>query len=159
MMRRLAAGLAAAALGATVLGAASAPALADPGYDGGQTRLQFDANPEPVWRGKTLSLEGKLSVQCDEDYISGFVSVHHADDCGESEKWHRLGWKRITILFKPNHSGRWHYVDSVRTSSDGYFHATARAHTSGTWKAVFDGSRGLEPAGATDYVKVIGRHH
>ncbi|MBB6348398.1 hypothetical protein ACWGH8_20755 [Nonomuraea muscovyensis] len=159
MMRRLATGLAAAALGVTVVGAAAAPALADPGYDGGYTRLQFDANPEPVWRGKTLTLEGKLSVQCDEDYISGFVSVHHADDCSDSESWHRLGHKRITILFKPSHSGRWHYVDTVRTSGDGYFHTTARAYTSGTWRAVFDGSHGLEPAESTDWVKVVGRHH
>ena len=54
MMRRLAAGLAAAALGATVVATAATPALADPGFDGGHTRLQFDANPEPAWRGKPL---------------------------------------------------------------------------------------------------------
>jgi hypothetical protein len=159
MMRRLAAGLAAAALGVTVAGAAASPALADPGYDGGQTRLQFDANPEPVWRGKTLALEGKLSVECDEDYISGFVSVHYADHCTESESWHRLGWKRIVILFKPSRGGGWEHVDTVRTGRDGYFHTTARAYTSGTWRAVFEGSRELEPAEATDWVKVVGRYH
>ncbi|WP_113704592.1 hypothetical protein [Nonomuraea lactucae] len=159
MMRRLAAGLAAAALGVTVVGAAAAPAMADPGLDGGQTRLQLDANPEPAWRGRPLTLEGKLSVQCDEDYISGFVSVHNADHCRKSESWHRLGWKRIVILFKPDGSGEWEYVDTVRTSGDGYFETTARAYTSGTWRAVFEGSRWLERSEAADWVKVVGRRH
>jgi len=157
MMRRLAAAVAAAAMGATVLAGAAAPALADPGNDGGHTRLRLDVNPEPAWRGKPLTVEGKLSVQCDEDYISGFVSVHHADYCKEGS-WHRLGWKRIVILFQPAGSGRWEHVETVKTHRDGYFHTKAPAYRSGTWRAVFEGSRNLEPAEATDWVKVIGRH-
>ncbi|MEU7837202.1 MULTISPECIES: hypothetical protein [unclassified Nonomuraea] len=159
MMRRLAAGLAAAALGATVVATAATPALADPEPDGGHTALQFDANPEPAWRGKPLNLEGKLSVQCEEDYISGFVSVHHADYCKESESWHRLGWKRISILFKADGSGRWEYVQSVRTSRDGYFSTRVPAYTSGTWKAVFEGAEWLDGSQATDWVKVVGRRY
>ncbi|MEU4233090.1 hypothetical protein AB0F17_53110 [Nonomuraea sp. NPDC026600] len=160
MMRRLVAGLAVAALGATVVATAATPALADPGFDGGHTRLTLDANPEPAWRGKPLTLEGKLSVECEEDYISGFVSVHNADYCKESESWHRLGWKRIAILFQADRSGRWEYVESVRTSGDGYFSTRVPAYTSGTWKAVFEGARGLDGAQATDWVKVVGgRRH
>ncbi|GGO76283.1 hypothetical protein [Nonomuraea cavernae] len=156
MMRRLAAGLAAAALGVTVAGVAASPALADPGADDGHTQLTFDASPEPAWRGKPLTLTGKLSVRCDDDYIDGFVSVHHADYCRDSEAWHRLGRKRIVILFQPARSGRWEYVETVRTSHKGYFHTKVPAYTSGTWRAVFEGDRRLEPAGATDWVKVIG---
>jgi hypothetical protein len=161
MMRRLAAGLAAAALGATVVATAATPALADPepDFDGGHTSLQFDANPDPAWRGKPLTLEGKLSVQCDDDYISGFVSVHNADYCKESESWHRLGSKRIVILFQPDGSGRWQYVESVRTSPNGYFRTRVPAYTSGTWKAVFQGAQWLDGAEATDWVKVVGRRH
>ncbi|MFI6390460.1 hypothetical protein ACIBHY_08130 [Nonomuraea sp. NPDC050547] len=164
MMRRLAAAAAAAALGTAVLATAT-PAMAEPpglGFDtgdygdGGNTRLSFDANPEPVWKGSRLTLEGKLSVQCDEDYINGYVQVFNADHCREGS-WYWLGGKRITILFKPNYSGRWHYVDTVRTDNGGYFHTGARAWTSGTWKAVFEGSRYLEGSAATDWVRVV-RH-
>lgn len=161
-MRRLAAGLAAAALGATMVATAASPALADPdpGLDpdvAGYTSLQFDANPEPAWRGRPITLEGKLSVQCDEDYISGFVSVHKADYCKDSERWHRLAWKRIVILFQPDGSGRWEYVDTIRTSGKGYFSTRVPARTSGTWRAVFEGSRHLSPAEGKDWVKVVGR--
>ncbi|MFG6195159.1 hypothetical protein ACIBI9_26020 [Nonomuraea sp. NPDC050451] len=161
-MRRLAAGLAAAALGATMVATAASPALADPdpGLDpdvAGYTSLQFDANPEPAWRGRPITLEGKLSVQCDEDYISGLVSVHNADYCKDSERWHRLAWKRIVILFQPDGSGRWEYVDTIRTSGKGYFSTRVPARTSGTWRAVFEGSRSLSPAEGKDWVKVVGR--
>ncbi|MEU6713389.1 hypothetical protein ABZ897_18055 [Nonomuraea sp. NPDC046802] len=162
-MRRLAAGLAAAALGATLVATAASPALADdPGLDpdvaGGHTSLQFDAGPEPAWRGRPITLSGKLSVQCDEDYISGFVSVLHADYCKDQERWHRLSSKRITILFQPDGSGRWEYVDTLRTSGSGYFSTKVPARTSGTWRAVFRGARWLAPSEGKDWVKVVGRH-
>ncbi|MER6949019.1 hypothetical protein ABT294_33865 [Nonomuraea sp. NPDC000554] len=165
MMRRLAAGLAAAALGATVVATTAMPATAattatvtaDPDFDGGHTRLQFEADPNPVWRGRPLTLEGKLSVECEEDYINGFVSVLHADHCKKQEAWHRLGWKRVVILFQEDGSGTWDYVDTVRTSRDGYFRTRVPAYTSGTWKAVFEGARYLDGAEATDWVKVVGR--
>jgi hypothetical protein len=142
---------------------AASPAFADPDVDpdvaGGHTSLQFDANPEPAWRGKPITLEGKLSVQCDEDYISGLVSVHHADYCKNQERWHRLGWKRIVILFQPDGSGKWEYVDTIRTSGKGYFATKVPARSSGTWRAVFEGARWLAPSEATDWVKVVGRRH
>ncbi|MGW0803806.1 hypothetical protein [Nonomuraea sp. NPDC002799] len=164
-MRRLAAGLAAAALGATIVATAASPALADdPGLDpdtAGYTSLQFDASPEPAWRGRPITLSGKLSVQCDEDYISGLVSVHNADYCKDRENWHRLGWKRITILFQPDGGHRWEYVDTIKTSGSGSFATKVRARTSGTWRAVFEGARWLSPAEGRDWVKVVGgrRHH
>lgn len=160
-MRRLAAGLAAAALGATMVATAASPALADPGLDPdlrGYTTMQFDANPEPARRGRPITLEGKLSVQCDEDYISGFVSVHHADYCKGKERWHRLAWKRIVILFQPDGSGRWEHVDTIRTSGKGYFSTRVPARTSGTFRAVFEGARWLSPAENKDWVRVVGHH-
>lgn len=160
MMRRLAAGVAAAALGATVLATSAGPALADPvdpDFDGGSTSLQLSADPNPVWAGKTLHLGGKLSVACEDDYISGFVSVHHADYCKDSEKWHRLGWKRIVILFQRDGSHKWEYVDTLKTNRGGRFYTEVPAYASGTWRAVFEGSRHLAPSEATDWVKVV-RH-
>ncbi len=158
MMRRLAAGVAAAALGATVLAGAAAPAMAGTGDHRGNTSLSFDVNPEPAWRGKPVTVEGKLSVRCDEDYIKGFVVVHHANHCENGGSWHRLGWKPIAILFQPAGGGQWRHVETVKTGRDGYFHTRVRAYESGTWRAVFEGSRHLESSTATDWVKVVGHH-
>jgi hypothetical protein len=158
MMRRLAAGVAAAALGATVLAGAAAPAMASSADDGGHTSLSFDVNPEPAWRGQPVTVSGRLSVRCDEDYIKGFVVVHHANHCADAGSWDRLGWKSIAILFQPAGSGEWHHVRSVKTGRDGSFVTRVRAYESGTWRAVFEGSRHLESSTATDWVKVIGHH-
>ncbi|WP_406674613.1 hypothetical protein WBK31_09035 [Nonomuraea sp. N2-4H] len=163
-MRRLAAGLAAAAMGAAVVATTAAtPALADPGLDpdvaGGQTSLQLDVNPEPAFRGRPLHIGGKLSVKCEEDYIRGLVSVTHSDRCKKQETWHRLAWKRIVILFQPAGSGRWEHVDTVRTRGNGNFALKVPARTSGTWRAVFEGSRHLAPSEGKDWVKVIGHRH
>ncbi|GAA1683449.1 hypothetical protein GCM10009733_094930 [Nonomuraea maheshkhaliensis] len=165
MMRRLAAGLAAAAVGATMVATAASPAFADdpgrldPDVAGGETSLSLDVNPEPAWRGRPITVAGKLSVRCEEDYISGFVSVLHADRCKKQETWHRLAYKRIVILFRPNGSGRWEHVDTIRTSGSGYFGIKVRARSSGTWRAIFEGSKYLAPSEGTDYLKVFGRRH
>ncbi|GAA5067401.1 hypothetical protein HNP84_005632 [Thermocatellispora tengchongensis] len=157
MLRRVATTAAAAmAVGALAL-ATAAPAMADPDIDVGHTKLWFDAGPEPAHAHRPLYLGGKLQVRCEEDYIDGFVSVHHADSCEDYERWHRLAGKKIHILFLPRGEHRWEYVDTTRTRRDGSFHLKVPAYWSGTWKAVFDGARGLAPASATDYVKVI-RH-
>ncbi|GAA4085480.1 hypothetical protein GCM10022248_64000 [Nonomuraea soli] len=159
MMRRLAAGAAAAALGAAVLAGAAAPAsAATHGYDG-NTSLSFDAGPEPIRRGADLSLQGKLSVECDEDYIDGIVAVFNSDKCDDDERWHRLGWKKVVILFQPAGSHRWDYVDTVRTDRNGYFYTEETAYVSGTWRAVFEGSRYLEGSEGRDWVKVYGHRH
>ncbi|MFI6603014.1 hypothetical protein ACIBHX_42810 [Nonomuraea sp. NPDC050536] len=161
MMRRLAAGLAATALGVTALATAAAPAMADPDpdYDGGSTSLSLDVNPEPAWRGRPLDIDGRLSVKCEDDYIDGFTQVLHSDWCKKDESWHRLGGKRIVLLFRPDGSGRWEYVETVRTDGSGSFHDRVPAYTSGTWRAIFEGSHYLRSAEATDWVKVIGHHH
>jgi hypothetical protein len=158
MKRRLAAGLVAvAALGGSML--MTAPAMADPGpgYDAGYTRVEFDAGPEPVRAGHRLHLGGKLSVRCDEDFVDGFVVTHNSDLCQRGADWHRLGRKPVVILFRPDGSGRWEHVDTVRTRRGGEFHTSVTARTSGTWRAVFEGARYLGPAEATDWVKVHGR--
>ncbi|GLW08285.1 hypothetical protein Misp01_34150 [Microtetraspora sp. NBRC 13810] len=153
MTRRIAALLAVAA-GASVL-VTAAPAMADPGTDVSRTELSFDAGPEPAHKYRTLYLGGKLQSECEEDYIEGFASVHYADSCEDQVKRHRLGWKEIDLFFLPKGGHRWQYVDSVRTRGDGSFSAKVQARWSGTWKAEFDGARGLGPARATDYVAVV----
>jgi hypothetical protein len=171
MMRRLAAAAAAAAVGFAVLATAAPAMAAPPGtgmddrdygrhgshYESGYTRLSFDAGPEPIWYKKRLSLSGKLSVRCDEDYIDGVVAVIRPDHC-EDRGWDWLGSRRIEIQFKSDRTGRWDYVGSVRTDHDGYFYTTARAYESGTWRAVYEGGRYLDSSAAYDWVKVIKRY-
>ncbi|MEV0587760.1 hypothetical protein [Nonomuraea sp. NPDC050310] len=173
MMRRLAAGALAAALGATVLATAAAPASAvtnppyydngwhngdfDYDHDGGYTRLSFDVNPEPAWAGRTLHLDGRLSVHCEGGYIDGVVQVIKSDWCERANGWNRLGGRKIIILFQPDGSHRWEFVDKVRTGGSGYFHLKVPAYTSGTFRAIYEGGRYYNGDEASDWVKVLHR--
>ncbi|MCG5214974.1 hypothetical protein [Streptosporangium sp. KLBMP 9127] len=159
MLRRTATALLTAAAVAGMGLVTAAPAMASPDYDRGDTQLRFDAGPEPIRKGHKLSLSGKLDVECSEDYIDGFVSVHHADSCDDRERRHVLGWKEIDIFFQPSGQYGWRHVESVRTGRDGSFYTRVSAYRSGTWRAVFDGARGLASAEASDYVRVIRDHH
>lgn len=156
MKRRVATALVAAAVGASVLATAS-PAQASP-IDVGPTRLQFDAGPEPIVKHGTLRLKGKLEVDCQNDYIEDFTSVHYADSCEDYARERRLAYKKLNILFQPSGRHRWYHVRTIKTNSDGRFFTTVSAHRSGTWKVVFNGARRLGPSEATDYVKVY-RYH
>ncbi|MDF5753761.1 hypothetical protein [Spongiactinospora sp. TRM90649] len=160
MLRRtVAATVAAAAVGAFGL-VTAAPAMADNPIDVGETHLSFDAGPEPIHKGRTLSLRGRLKVECSDDYVDGFTYVIKSDSCEDYEKWHRLGWKRIDILFQAKGSYRWQHVQTVKTRGDGSFSTAVEARWSGTWRAVFRGAQHLDAAEASDYVQVYGgRHH
>ncbi|SDR25610.1 hypothetical protein [Thermostaphylospora chromogena] len=157
MKLRVATALVAAAVGASVLATAS-PAQASP-IDVGPTRLHFDAGPEPIRKHGTLRLKGKLEVDCKNDYIEDFTSVHFADSCEDYAREHRLGYKKLDILFQPSGRHRWYHVRTIKTNRDGRFFTTVSAHHSGTWKVVFKGARRLGPSEASDYVKVYRHKH
>ncbi|WP_432922319.1 hypothetical protein ACQPZZ_24165 [Microbispora sp. CA-135349] len=97
----------------------------------------FDATPNPVRKGRTLFLKGRLQVAFD----------------GHG-RWQWLGSQDVKVYFQSSGSHRWQYVDTVETEGDGDFAAKVRAWKSGTWAVRFDGSRGLKGSEATDYVKV-----
>ncbi|WP_182886205.1 hypothetical protein [Microbispora sp. H10885] len=127
----------------------------------------FDATPEPVRKGRALTLEGELQVaQCYSDWYFGWNGYTGRrgghDDCYDSRDywhdWHWLGSQEVGVYFLPAGSRKWRYVDTIRTDGDGDFATRVRAYQSGTWGVRFDGTRRLKGSEATDYVKVI-RHH
>ncbi|MFI6322597.1 hypothetical protein ACIBG8_34015 [Nonomuraea sp. NPDC050556] len=85
------------------------------------SRLSFDAYPEPVDKGETLHFKGALQV------------------AGKSG-WEGLSGQKVSILFKAKGSDKWEYVTSDVTGSLGRYWASATAQTSGLWKAVYEGS-------------------
>ncbi|GAA1279049.1 hypothetical protein GCM10009677_36750 [Sphaerisporangium rubeum] len=131
-------------------------------YEGPRaTRIAgFDASPEPVKKGRKLSLTGKLQVaRCYGDWWwDGDAYVVGGSRCDDGYRWHNwryIGWKDIKVFFKRAHGGKWEYVDTISTNPDGTFYTKIPAYWSGTWKVVFPGSRGLYGSSATDYVKVV----
>ncbi|UBU10485.1 hypothetical protein [Nonomuraea gerenzanensis] len=93
----------------------------------------FDARPEPVDKGDTLSFSGALRVE-DRGGLPG---------------------QRVSIFFKADGSRRWEYVTGDVTGRHGRFHATATAVTSGWWRAEYRGTRGINgTVSRPDWVKV-----
>ncbi|WP_214410854.1 hypothetical protein [Sphaerisporangium fuscum] len=124
------------------------------------TRIEFDASPEPVRKGRNLSLEGTLAVaRCYGDWWwDGDAYVVGGNHCRDDYRWHNwrnLGWQDIKVYFQRAHGGRWEYVDTIQTNPDGSFYTKIPAYWSGTWKVVFEGSRGLYGSQATDFVRVV----
>lgn len=120
--------------------------------------VDFDAGPEPVRKYRKLTLSGKLqSARCNSGwYFSGSTVVFKAGHCGAGwHDWRRLAWKDIHVFFQKKGSRHWKYVDTISTNPDGSFYTKVRAYTSGTWKVVYKGDRGLQGSEAVDYVKVI----
>ncbi|MEU8059296.1 hypothetical protein [Microbispora bryophytorum] len=127
----------------------------------------FDATPEPVRKGRALTLKGKLQVaQCWGDwYYDGWnnLSGRHGGDryCSDSHNywndWHWLGSQNVKVYFQSSGSHKWQYVDTIKTDGDGDFATKVRAYRSGTWAVRFAAGHGLKGSEATDYVKVV-RH-
>ncbi|NJP25136.1 hypothetical protein OHB01_34390 [Microbispora hainanensis] len=126
----------------------------------------FDATPEPVRKGRSLTLKGTLQVaQCWGDWYYGWNDFTGrrggARFCSDSNNywnsWHWLGSQTVKVYFQPSGSHKWQYVNSVKTAGDGDFATKVRAFRSGTWAVRFDGGHGLKGSQATDYVKVV-RH-
>jgi hypothetical protein len=120
----------------------------------------FNASPEPVKKGHKLSLQGKLeSARCYGDWWwDGDAYVVGGSRCHDDSRWHnwrQLGWQDIKVYFHRAHGGKWEYVDTIQTNPNGTFYTKIPAYWSGTWKVVFEGSRGLTGSSATDYVKVV----
>ncbi|MEU9889205.1 hypothetical protein [Sphaerisporangium sp. NPDC051011] len=135
---------------------------AKPPYSGPRaTRIEgFDASPNPVKKGRKLTLEGTLSAaRCHNDWWwDGDVFVVGGDRCRDDYRWSNwrwLGWQKINVYFHPARGGKWQYVDTIETNPDGTFYTKIPAYWSGTWKVVFKGTRGLYGSSASDYVKVV----
>ncbi|MFC4054181.1 hypothetical protein ACFOY4_31190 [Actinomadura syzygii] len=95
----------------------------------------FNAAPEPVRKGKALTVQGKLSRN-----VGG---------------WKPGSGATVKIYFRRAGASSWTLAGTTRSASDGVFRKSFTAKQDGTWRAVYAGSATYMPVtGADDYVDV-----
>ncbi|WP_066364093.1 hypothetical protein [Herbidospora mongoliensis] len=105
-----------------------------PKPDAASRVVDFNASPEPVKKGKKLSLIGELQTW-------------------DHGRWD--GYKgKVAVWFKAK-SGKWTYVKTAWTDGSGEFATTATATKSGDWKVLFEGDKDTKPSNSkSDWVPV-----
>ncbi|MFD4236349.1 HtaA domain-containing protein [Streptomyces sp. NPDC058542] len=95
----------------------------------------FNASPEPVRKGRTITVKGTLRS------LDG--------------TWKNASGQSVIILFKADGSSKWSKLATVRTNGKGVFSKGFTAKKDGTWKAQFKAtSSRLGTTGAGDRVDV-----
>ncbi|MBT2896525.1 HtaA domain-containing protein [Streptomyces sp. McG3] len=95
----------------------------------------FNASPEPVRKGRTITVKGTLRS------LDG--------------TWKNASGQSVIILFKADGSSKWSKLATVRTNGKGVFSKGFTAKKDGTWKAQFKAtSSRLATTGAGDRVDV-----
>ncbi|WP_067794584.1 hypothetical protein [Actinomadura formosensis] len=95
----------------------------------------FNAAPEPVRKGRALTVQGKLSR-----YVGG---------------WKPGSGATVKIYFRRAGTSSWALAGTTRSASDGVFRTSFTAKLDGTWRAVYPGSAAyLSATGTGDYVDV-----
>ncbi|WP_345015090.1 hypothetical protein [Streptomyces shaanxiensis] len=112
--------------------AKSAPVLRD-------ATLTANAAPEPVTKGKTLTITGKLS-RADWETLGG----HHG-----------YAGQKAKLQFRKKGTSTYTTLKTITTDSSGNLKTTAKATTDGYWRYTFAGTSTTAPATAAgDYVDV-----
>ncbi|GAA4597072.1 hypothetical protein GCM10023194_70900 [Planotetraspora phitsanulokensis] len=95
----------------------------------------FNAKPEPVRKGKTITVSGTLKYR--------------------TSTWHALGRKNVNIYFQAHGSKSWSYVGTAATDRYGRWHKGFKARKDGTWMAKYAGNvTYLAASSVKDYVDV-----
>ncbi|QKG23568.1 hypothetical protein [Actinomadura verrucosospora] len=95
----------------------------------------FNASPEPVKKGKSLTVKGQLFRYMDKKLPGPGAPV--------------------SIYFQAKGSSKWAQVAVVKTASNGWFSKAFKASKDGTWMASYNGSASyLASDKPTDYVDV-----
>ncbi|GIH94747.1 hypothetical protein ACFFMN_22315 [Planobispora siamensis] len=168
MMRRLATALAAATMSASALAVvvpaqAASAAVAEPRHDETTRIAGFHADPNPVRKHHRISLKGQLQVENECSPSERGKGADYATSHVPCDERTRRDWtgeaagQKIVVLFRAAGRHKWHYVDTIGTGRDGRFYTEVPAYTTGTFRVIFEGARGLAPAEARDWVKVYGR--
>ncbi|KAB2369596.1 hypothetical protein F9B16_36670 [Actinomadura montaniterrae] len=111
----------------------TAPTFIDVRY--GTSIAGFNASPEPVKKGKSLTVKGQLFRFMDKKLAGPNAPV--------------------SIYFQAKGSSKWSQVAVVKTASSGWFSKTFKASKDGTWMASYNGSANyLASNKPTDYVDV-----
>ena len=97
-----------------------------------------NASPEPVKKGKTITVTGKLQQQL------------------ASGAWKAYGSQKVTILFKAKGAATWQVLGTAVTKADGTFKKGFTAKKDGTWQPVLlnPDSAHLVSYGSEDFVDV-----
>ena len=102
-----------------------------------QTRISdANASPEPVRKGRTITVKGVLKQL--------------------TTSWKGYGSQKVRILFRQKGSTTWYLKGTTTTTSSGSFSKGFTAEKDGTWVAVFQDadSKHLVSSGREDYVDV-----
>lgn len=100
--------------------------------------LTVNASPEPVKKGKTITVTGKLSRA---NWIT--------------KKYAGYGSQKVKLQFKKAGASSYVTVKTVKSSSTGTVKTTAKATADGTWRFVYSGSSTTAAVtSAGDYVDV-----
>jgi hypothetical protein len=104
-----------------------------------RTRVtSFNAAPEPVRKGKTITVSGSLQR---------YTSVWTA--------WRAFSGQSVKIYFQTKGTTTWTYKGSAKTTSSGHFAHGFTASKDGTWRATYaGGSSYLGVTGSGDFVDV-----
>ncbi|MGW2931025.1 hypothetical protein ACWDA7_03965 [Streptomyces sp. NPDC001156] len=103
------------------------------------TTLSANASPEPVTKGKTLTVTGKLSI-VDWETLGGY---------------HGNPRQKVQLQFRKKGSSTYTTVKTVTTDSSGNLKTTAKASVDGYWRYSYGGTSTTAPVNAGgDFVDV-----
>lgn len=95
----------------------------------------FNASPEPVRKGRTITVQGTLKRH--------------------PSSWQAYAKQTVKLYFQPKGSKKWAYEGKATTDKKGHFTHGFKAAKDGTWRAVFAGNSSyLSTTGPGDYVDV-----
>ncbi|MFF9406160.1 DUF5707 domain-containing protein [Streptomyces anandii] len=97
----------------------------------------FNAGPEPVSKGKTITVTGTLK-RASWSYL----------------KYYGYGSQSVQLQFKKAGSSTYSTVKTIKSSSSGYLKTTVTASVDGTWRFHYAGNGNSSVADAYDYVDV-----
>lgn len=96
--------------------------------------LDFTAGPEPVVKGRTVTIVGSLYR--------------------ETTKWTRFGKQKVSFYFLPKGATKWTYLGATTADGLGRFRKGFKASKDGTWRAYYGGSSAYVKTFRDDYVDV-----
>jgi hypothetical protein len=103
------------------------------------TTLSANASPEPVTKGKTLTVTGKLSI-VDWETLGGY---------------HGNPRQKVQLQFRKKGASTYTTVKTVTTDSSGNLKTTAKASVDGYWRYSYGGTSTTAPVNAAgDFVDV-----
>ncbi|WP_067485607.1 hypothetical protein [Actinomadura hibisca] len=94
----------------------------------------FNASPEPVRKGRTVTLAGALQRKTD--------------------KWQPFGGQPVSFYFLPKGSTKWTYLGKATADKYGRFRKGFKATKDGTWRAYYGGTATYAKTYRDDYVDV-----